>query len=94
MSAPNRFGSNRTKAQVVYEQSGYNGGVIITGTAKSSGAYTKIVALTATVIALIESEGDGALQGSKTAVSLAAGSEITGNIQSVTLTSGSVVAYF
>ncbi len=94
MSSPNRFGSNRTKAQVVSEQSGYNGGVIITGTAKSTGAYTKIEALTATVIALIESDGPGALQGTKTAVSLSAGAKITGNIQSVTLTSGSVIAYF
>ncbi len=94
MSSPNLFGSNRTKAQSVAEISGYNGGVIITGTAKITGAFSKIEALTATVIALIESEGNGALQGTKTAVSLAAGAKITGNIQSVTLTSGSVVAYF
>ncbi len=94
MSSPNKFGSNRTKAQSVAEISGYNGGVIITGTARIAGNFTKVEALTATVIGLIESDGPGYLQGTKTAVSLSAGAKITGNMQAITLTSGSVVAYF
>lgn len=94
MSSPNLFGSNRVKAQVVAVQNKLNGSIIITGTARITGNFTSIYALSATVIALIESAGNGAIQGTLTAVPLAANGEIVGNIQAITLTSGSVIAYF
>ena len=95
MSSPNRYGSNRTKAQQVSEQSGYNGGVYISNTAKVDRNFTKVKALAATVIAAMENADIGPnLEGTLTAIPLPVNGEITGNFKSITLTSGTVVISF
>ncbi len=92
---PNKYGSTRAKAQVVAEQSGNNGSVYITNTAKVTRNFRKIVALEATVIALLENSDQGpTMEGTLTAIPLAATGEITGNFSSITLTSGKVIGYF
>lgn len=94
MASPNRYGSNRTKAQVVAEQSGLDGGVYISGTNRVATPCTKIVALEDSVIALLENATRGPiLQGTLTAIPLKANGKITGNFAAVTLTSGKVIAY-
>lgn len=95
MSTPNKYGSNRTKAQAVSEQSGYNGGLYITTTTRFAFNCTKIVAVADAVIALLENDTSGPiLQGTLTAIPLpAAGQPITGKFSAITLTSGKVIAY-
>ncbi len=94
MASPNKYGSNRIKAQAVAEVSGYDGGVYITNTAKVTRNFSKVVALEATVIALLENHDRGPnLEGTLTTIPLAANGEITGNFKSITLTSGKVIIY-
>lgn len=75
------------------------GGLIITNTATVTGRFSRIEALTATVIASATSVRPGLVQapgdtdGVVTGVSLAAGAGIDGTFTSIALTSGSVIAY-
>lgn len=95
MSAPNPYGSNRTKARNVFEISGFDGGVRVTGTGTYTGNFSKIEALAATVIATLTNQtGRPLLNGTLTAIPLPANGKITGYFASIALTSGDVILYF
>lgn len=76
---------------------GQLGSTYINDTAAHPGAFGTIQALTATTIATLVSgngyDGTPLMKGTLTAISLPAGSALYGYFTSVTLTSGSVVAY-
>ncbi len=88
MSAPNKFGPNRAKAQVVYPI-GPDGGDYVADTNPRTGNWSRIKALNAVVIASLTSSN---INGTLTAIPLSAGASIEGNITGFTLTSGAVIA--
>ncbi len=85
--------SRNKNAKLVVVANRTNGGEYISGTAAHTGNYTAITALTTAVAALV-STGAGALQGTLTSVTIPAGCTIYANISSITLASGTVIAYF
>jgi len=88
MSAPNRFGSNKTKALLV-ALAGPQGGIYVTDTAAHAGSYSQITAVAAAVLAITANNVGGDLSG----VVLPAGATFYGDITSFTLASGKVLAY-
>lgn len=87
MSAPNLYGSNRAKAALVFDCSLLNGSDFITGTAANTGQWSAIQGLAAAVATVIDNGT------TKTSVPIAAGVIIYGKFTSITLASGSVLAY-
>lgn len=91
--------SPATAAQATRDMSTAMGGLIIANTATVTGRFSRIQALTATVIATMTTVPPGLIQtqndtdGVVTSVTLPAGSWIDGTITSFALTSGSVIAY-
>jgi hypothetical protein len=70
---------------------GYRGATFISDTQAHTGAWRKVVTITATVFAVCTD----ALRGGNTftGVSIPAGVEILGDMTAITLTSGSCIAY-
>lgn len=95
MSAPNRFGSNKTKSLLVYvgNLQGEDGVTYMTGTTPyTAGPWRALQAMSAvTFTTLIASNNDGT-QDMSTIV-LAAGNIIYGTFTVVTLATGSLMAY-
>lgn len=91
--------SPATAAQATRDMSTSMGGLIIANTATVTGRFSRIEALTDTVIATMTTERPGLIQtqngtdGVTTNVSLTAKAGIDGTITSFALTSGSVIAY-
>lgn len=79
--------ANRT---TVNNLMGENGGTYITGTGATNGNFQAYQALTATVIASMTS---ARISGTLTSISVPAGSIIYGHFTSITLTSGTGIAY-
>lgn len=100
MSAKLYGSSPVTAAQMTIDMHAKLGGLLITNTAVVTGRFCRIYALAATVIASMTTEQNGLIQtpgattGITTAVPLPAGGYIDGNIVSITLTSGTVIAYY
>jgi hypothetical protein len=86
-------GSLAISAQNVSEVSMRSGGKIITGTTEVTGKFGAIQALSATVVAAATTVSPGKLVGTMAALPIPAGTTIFGNFTSITLTSGTVIAY-
>lgn len=92
--------SAKIASQAVIDLFAKGGGILIANTAQVNGRFCRIYALAATVIATMTTEQNGLIQtnndtdGIVTAVPLPAGAYIDGNITSITLTSGTVIAYY
>lgn len=94
MSAPNNYGSKRSKSALVYTGNDTDGGIFIQDTAAHSGAFNSILAVSAAVANLTNSTGRPGIDGDLSAVPIPAGTTIRGNFASITLASGKVIAYF
>lgn len=73
----------------VVNQKGEHGGLLITDTSAHTGVWDAIQALEATEATLVSSN----LSGTLTGVPIPAGVTIFGHFSSITLTSGTVIAY-
>lgn len=92
MSAPNKFGSTRAKAQTVADMSAPNselGADYIDDTSDHNGAWGSITALAAAVAHITAPNWAG----TTTAVPIPAGTTIHGQFTKITLASGKVAAY-
>lgn len=91
--------SPASAAQATRDMSTSLGGLVVADTATVTGRFSRIQALTDTVIATMTTVRPGLIQvlngtdGVVTSVSLTAGAWIDGTITSFALTSGSVIAY-
>jgi len=99
MSAPNRFGSNKTKSLLVFvgNLQGENGFTYISDTSartpslgmQSWRSIQAVTASTFTLLSASNSEGNNL-----NTVTLAAGGILYGSFTAITLASGSVIAYY
>ena len=97
-----RYGSSfAEKAMMVLEARFRSGSLFISDTAAHAGKFSAIQATAAAVANITspapdptETNAAGQMQGTLTAVPIPAGCTIYGNFTSITLASGSVIAYF